>query len=47
MKIVIGNLEYCFLMFQFLQNQSCLGVEEGHLQHLLQHVVSYVIYYTY
>jgi hypothetical protein len=47
MKNIIGNVEYIFLVVQFLQNQSRLGLEEGHLQHLIQHAVSYVIYYTY
>lgn len=35
MKNIIGNVEYKFQVFHFLQDQTCLRAEEGHVKHLL------------
>jgi len=45
MKSVSGSLEYICLVFQFFQNQACRNAG-GNIQHLLEHVVSYIIYIT-
>jgi hypothetical protein len=45
MKSVSGSLECICLVFQFFQNQACLNAG-GNFQHLLEHVVSYIIYIT-
>jgi len=42
MKNVIGNVEYVFLVFQFLQNIARLKDEGDYFQHLFLHAVSYV-----
>jgi hypothetical protein len=42
MKNVIGNVEYLFLVFQFLQNIAHLKGEGDDFQQLFLHAVSYV-----
>jgi hypothetical protein len=42
MKNAIGNVEYVFVMFQFLQNIARLKSEGADFQHLFLHAVSYV-----
>jgi hypothetical protein len=42
---VLGNLEQVFLVFQTLQNQTCLRVEGRNFQHHLSHVLNNVIIY--
>jgi hypothetical protein len=42
MKNVIGNVEYVFLLFQFLQYVAHLEGEGDDFQHLFLHAVSYV-----
>ena len=43
MKIVFGNLEGGFLVFQFLRNQACLRVKGILFQYLCQHPVIYAV----
>jgi hypothetical protein len=42
MKSVLENLEEGFRVFYFLPYYTCLRVEGGHFQQLLQHAVNYV-----
>jgi hypothetical protein len=39
MKGVVRHLEYGFPALQFLENEACLTVDEGHGRHLLQQAV--------
>lgn len=43
---IVGNLEKSSTLFHFVQSQACLRVE-GHFQHLLQHVVTYIHIYIF
>jgi len=41
-KNIVGNVEYVFLVFQFLQNIARLKGEGNDFQHLFLHAVSYI-----